>query len=584
MLRISISSPQIKGSFPLSLLSLMILNIQGANAEELIDSSSKAAATMPTIKIEAMSELDPIKSYIDYDKANVTRNGLDKKDIPQTVDTIDVQKYKIYGSNDLSVMLQGTPGVSTSYDMRGDGITIRGFGADTGDIYRDGIRESGQVRRSTANIERIEILKGPASVLYGRSAGGGVVNMVSKFANFDSKSSVGAYAGSYDNYGTTADINQVLNDNLAVRLTGEYGEAGSFRSGIENKIEMFSPSFTYKNDDGKLTWTTQYTYDKLNRVPDRGPTRDNLPAGTSIKMGFAQDGDYVDDILQVVHTDVNYEYAPDWNFHWAASYRQAEQNFDHFYFGNYCGLNGKNSKNEACTKKGYIDQIYYWQQTSNKTTTNTFDIKGKFKTGQLEHQIMVGTDWTYEQREPRLANKTQNGSAIYGYVNPITGEREYSRGNGPLKISQHNYNEGTTYGVFIQDLIGLNDQLKLMMGLRYDYFDFSTTNKIKNEHRNVKDSTFSPNVGLVWQPVPEHSFYTSYSKSFAPFGGQMGVNQVTGSTDVAKMDKEPQYNEQYEVGVKSEWFDNRLNTQFSVFDIRKNNIRYKPNPDSEPEV
>lgn len=584
MLRISISSPQIKGSFPLSLLSLMILNIQGANAEELIDSSSKAAATMPTIKIEAMSELDPIKSYIDYDKANVTRNGLDKKDIPQTVDTIDVQKYKIYGSNDLSIMLQGTPGVSTSYDMRGDGITIRGFGADTGDIYRDGIRESGQVRRSTANIERIEILKGPASVLYGRSAGGGVVNMVSKFANFDSKSSVGAYAGSYDNYGTTADINQVLNDNLAVRLTGEYGEAGSFRSGIENKIEMFSPSFTYKNDDGKLTWTTQYTYDKLNRVPDRGPTRDNLPAGTSIKMGFAQDGDYVDDILKVVRTDVNYEYAPDWNFHWAASYRQAEQNFDHFYFGNYCGLDGKNSKNEACTKKGYIDQIYYWQQTSNKTTTNTFDIKGKFKTGQLEHQIMVGTDWTYEQREPRLANKTQNGSAIYGYVNPITGEREYSRGNGPLKISQHNYNEGTTYGVFIQDLIGLNDQLKLMMGLRYDYFDFSTTNKIKNEHRNVKDSTFSPNVGLVWQPVPEHSFYTSYSKSFAPFGGQMGVNQVTGSTDVAKMDKEPQYNEQYEVGVKSEWFDNRLNTQFSVFDIRKNNIRYKPNPDSEPEV
>ncbi|EPW8113918.1 TonB-dependent receptor, partial [Acinetobacter baumannii] len=376
MLRISISSPQIKGSFPLSLLSLMILNIQGANAEELIDSSSKAAATMPTIKIEAMSELDPIKSYIDYDKANVTRNGLDKKDIPQTVNTTDVQKYKIYGSNDLSVMLQGTPGVSTSYDMRGDGITLRGFGADTGDIYRDGIRESGQVRRSTANIERIEILKGPASVLYGRSAGGGVVNMVSKFANFDSKSSVGAYAGSYDNYGTTADINQVLNDNLVVRLTGEYGEAGSFRSGIENKIEMFSPSFTYKNDDGKLTWTTQYTYDKLNRVPDRGPTRDNLPAGTSIKMGFAQDGDYVDDILQVVRTDVNYEYAPDWNFHWAASYRQAEQNFDHFYFGNYCGLDGKNSKNEACTKKGYIDQIYYWQQTSNKTTTNTFDIKG----------------------------------------------------------------------------------------------------------------------------------------------------------------------------------------------------------------
>ena len=115
-----------------------------------------------------------------------------------------------------------------------------------------------------------------------------------------------------------------------------------------------------------------------------------------------------------------------------------------------------------------------------------------------------------------------------------SGEREYSRGSGPLVMKQHNYNEGTTYGVFIQDLIGLNDQLKLMMGIRYDYFDFSTTNKIKNEHRNVKDGSFSPNVGFVWQPLLEHSFYTSYSKSFAPFGGQMGVNQVTASTDVTK--------------------------------------------------
>lgn len=83
MLKISISSPQIKSSFPLSLLSLMILNIQGVYAEELADSSSKVAAVMPTIKIEAMSELDPIKSYIDYDKANVTRNGLDKKIFPK---------------------------------------------------------------------------------------------------------------------------------------------------------------------------------------------------------------------------------------------------------------------------------------------------------------------------------------------------------------------------------------------------------------------------------------------------------------------------------------------------------------------
>ena len=167
------SVPYAKKTLALMMFStgyLFVSSAAFANSE--MNEQVKVSATLPTIVIEAMAEGDPIKTYVDYKQANVTRNGLDKKDIPQTVDTIDVSKYKLYGANDLSVMLQGTPGVSTSYDMRGDGIMLRGFSADTGDIYRDGVRESGQVRRSTANVERIEILKGPASVLYGRSGGG----------------------------------------------------------------------------------------------------------------------------------------------------------------------------------------------------------------------------------------------------------------------------------------------------------------------------------------------------------------------------------------------------------------------------
>ncbi|MFT4021486.1 MAG: TonB-dependent siderophore receptor [Acinetobacter sp.] len=568
--------------YKFSLLSLMILNAHQTFANT---SATDLIAVMPTIKLESMNDLDPVKSYIDYNKANVTRNGLEKKDIPQTIDTIDVQKYKIYGVNDLSVMLQGTPGVSTNYDMRGDGITIRGFGADSGDIYRDGIRESGQVRRSTANVERIEILKGPASVLYGRSAGGGVINMVTKFANFDSKSSVGVYAGSWNNLGTTVDLNQVVTDNWALRLTGEYGETDSFRSGIHNKIEMFSPSVTYRSDDEKLRWTTQYTYDNLERVPDRGPSYDNLPVGTSIKTGFAQDGDIVNDELQIIRTELNYKLSDNWDFHWSASYRQAKQNFDHFYLGTYCGLDGLTLAGASCsTPQGYISQVYYWQQTDNKTTSNTFDFKGKLNTFGFEHQLLIGADWTYEQRHPKLANKNADDSSIYGYVNPLTGERYSSRGSGNLVLNSNNYNQGITYGIFAQDLINLSSKLKLLLGLRYDYFDFTTTNqrevqKSDNYRRKVKDHTWSPNAGIVWQPVPEHSFYASYSKSFAPFGGQMGVNVVSGTTDVKTMDKKPQYNEQYEIGVKSDWFNQRLNTQFSIFDIRKNNIRYRPNPD-----
>ncbi|MDH1518331.1 TonB-dependent siderophore receptor [Acinetobacter johnsonii] len=584
--------------FKYSLLSFMILNAHAAYADEATlqnnenpssqttTNKSNTAAVLPTLKIEAMSELDPIKSYVDYDQANVTRNGLKKKDIPQTIDTIDVQKYKIYGSNDLSVMLQGTPGVSTSYDMRGDGITLRGFSADSGDIYRDGIRESGQVRRSTANIERIEILKGPASVLYGRSAGGGVVNMVSKYANFDSKSSVGTYVGSYDNYGATADINQVLNDNWAVRLTGEYGEADSFRSGIDSKIEMISPSFTYKNDDETLTWTTQYTYDKLGRVPDRGPSYSILPAGTSIKTGFAQKGDYVDDVLQVIRTDVKYQYAPNWNFHWALSYRQAYQNFDNFFGGTYCNNNlTLEATPKACTWNGYIRQSYAWQETMNKTITNTFDISGSFKTGTIEHQLLVGADVSREDRSPKLGNYS-SGTGVpryYGFINPYNPADQYNTlpSSERLPVTSDNHHVGESMGFFVQDLISLTPELKMMLGMRYDQYNFKSTNNIQNLSKQYDDTTFSPNIGFVWQPSEQHSFYTSYNKSFAPYGGRGNIS-VDVNTDPKYYDAEPQYNEQYEIGVKSDWLDQRLNTQLSVYDIRKKNIRYQPDAKEQP--
>lgn len=513
--------------FKYSLLSFMILNAHAAYADEATlqnnenpssqatTNKSNTTAVLPTLKIEAMSELDPIKSYVDYDQANVTRNGLKKKDIPQTIDTIDVQKYKIYGSNDLSVMLQGTPGVSTSYDTRGDGITLRGFSADSGDIYRDGIRESGQVRRSTSNIERIEILKGPASVLYGRSAGGGVINMVSKYANFDSKSSVGTYIGSYDTYGATADINQVLNDNWAVRLTGEYGEADSFRSGIDSKIEMISPSFTYKNDDETLTWTTQYTYDKLNRTPDRGPSYSNLPAGVSIKTGFAQDGDFIEDELQVIRTDLKYQYAPNWNFHWALSYRQAYQNFDNFFGGTYCNNNLTiAAKPETCSWNGYVRQSYAWQETMNKTITNTFDISGSFKTGAVEHQLLVGADVSREDRSPKLGNYS-SGTGVpryYGFINPYNPADQYNTlpSSERLPVTSDNHHVGESMGFFAQDLISLIPELKMMLGMRYDQYNFKSTNHIQNHSKQYDDTTFSPNIGFVWQPSEQHSFYTSY--------------------------------------------------------------------------
>lgn len=587
--------------FQYSLLSLMILHSHALYAEESdaapstasmqqdIEKQIKTTAVLPTLKIEAMSELDPIKSYVDYDEANVTRNGLKKKDIPQTIDTLDVQKYKIYGSNDLSVMLQGTPGVSTSYDTRNDGISIRGFNADTNDIYRDGVRESGQYRRSTANVERIEILKGPASVLYGRSAGGGVINMVTKVANFDSKSSVGAYVGSYHNVGGTIDLNKALNDNWAVRLVGEKSDSNSFRSGIGFNQEMLSPSVTYRSDDEKLLWTTEFTYDSLNRTPDRGPNYENLPTGVSIKSGFAGKNDTIVDETKSFRTDVKYEFAPDWKFHWALSHRESFQDFDNFFGGTWCSAAGLLSDGKTCDWQGKIRQSYAWQQTTNKTLMNTFDITGEFKTGILDHHIMFGSDWSNEKREPILGNYSSGSNAglYYRDVNPFnTSESSlpsrWSMLNGtrPAETS-HSETDANSLSFFLQDLISLNEKYKMMLGLRYDSYDFKTHDIRNSNKRSYSDESMSPNIGFVWQPVESQSFYTSYSKSFSPYGGR-GLLGVSTTINPSLYDAEPQFNEQYEIGVKSDWLDGRLNTQLSIYDITKNNIRYQPDSVNQP--
>ena len=583
--------PFAKKSLTLMMLStggLFVSSMTFANSD-LTDEQKAVTATLPTIVIEAMADGDPIKTYVDYKQANVTRNGLDKKDIPQTIDTIDVSKYKLYGANDLSVMLQGTPGVSTSYDARNDGISIRGFNADTNDIYRDGIRESGQYRRSTANVERIEILKGPASVLYGRSAGGGVINMVTKVANFDSKSSVGAYVGSYENVGGTIDINKALDDNWAVRLVGEKSDTNSFRSGIGFNQEMLSPSVSYRSDDEKLLWSTEFTYDNLNRTPDRGPSYDSLPAGVSIKTGFAGSNDNIVDETKSFRTDLKYEFAPNWNFHWALSHRESFQDFDNFFGGTWCSATGLQNDGKKCDWQGKIRQSYAWQQTTNKTLMNTFDITGQFKTGVLEHKVMFGSDWSNEKREPILGNYSSGEKAglYYRYVNPFdTSDSSLSSGwstlNGkrPAETS-HSQTDATSLSFFLQDLVSFNEKYKMMLGLRYDSYDFATNDIRNDSKRSYRDDSLSPNIGFVWQPVESQSFYTSYSKSFSPYGGR-GLLGVSTTIDPSLYDAEPQFNEQYEIGVKSDWLDGRLNTQLSVYDITKNNIRYQPDAIERP--
>ena len=531
--------------------------------------------TLPSVSVTADS-LDPDDARAPA-VSTATKTAIPARDVPQTIESIEVSKFKTYGVNDLSVMLQGVAGVETFYDARGEGVMIRGFEASYGDFYRDGIRESGQLRRSTANIERIEVLKGPSSVLYGRGAGGGIVNMISRQASFDAVSSVGLRGGSWHNLGATVDINRVLSPNVAARLTVDREQGHSFRDGIRNRNTMVSPSILIDNHRG-LSWMLQYTYDNVWRVPDRGPSYENMPAGVSLRNGFAHPGDFMEDRLNMVRSVLNYQFHPDWGLRWTAAHRKASQDFDHYYAGTYCNEAGVTSTGSNCSWPGRVRQNYAWQETSNTTRTQMLDLTGKAELLGMKHDLLFGIELTDEERHPLLFSTASSSSYIDPYDPPGIG------GWTPRPVrgapTQHNRHKAESRAFYLQDMIAVTPQVKALVGARYDSYDFRSTNQLNGQARDFSGSAWSPRAGIVWQPLRDHSFYLSWSKSYAPYGGR-GMLTMDTAPD-AVFDNEPQFSRQYEVGVKSDWLDGGLSTHVALYDLRKYNIRYRPDPIDDP--
>ncbi|MCO6551800.1 MAG: TonB-dependent siderophore receptor [Gilliamella sp.] len=552
---------------------LTILGLLGAVSFITIAQEKKDDDT----NIETMKVISVIKDNNNQrikKSSTATKMSFDIKDIPQTINSVNLEQEKMYGQNDLNVIVNKIPGVDATYDMRDEGIKIRGFSASSGDIYRDGVRASGQVRQSTANIERIEILKGPASVLYGRGLGGGIINMISKQANFDSPTTINLRGGSWDKYGGMLDINQVLYDKLALRMTIDHQSDRSFRKGIKQRDTMVSPSILYDNLEG-FNWLVQYTHDNLWRRPDRAPAYYDLPKGVSLKTAYAHPDDYVKDNFKSLRSVMGFEINYDWSIKLTNLYRKAAQNFDHIYGGNYCDLKGKLSNGKTCNYQGKLQFRRAWQETANITYSNTIDLMGKFNTGSIAHDMLVGIEYNIEKRQPRLALT----SAYPELVDPFhphwnTKKPHYN------KLNTKTNHKAISQGLYWQDLISFTKQWKMLTGLRYDNYEFESNDQIKHQHRSYDGHSLSPRIGLIWQPIESQSFYTSYSKNFSPYGGRGLITLSTDSKTV--YDNKPQYSRQYEVGIKSDWLNDKFSSQIALYNLELYNIRYQPDSVNDP--
>ncbi|MGL6462523.1 TonB-dependent receptor [Aeromonas hydrophila] len=483
--------------------------------------------------------------------ATATRTNTPAKLVPQAIDSVKASELTAFGQPTLSEALTGIPGVNASGDTRFDGVNIRGFSASN-DFYLDGFRDDMQYTRDLGNTERVEVLKGPAAVLYGRGSTGGIVNRVSKKPQKGLESSVSAQVGSFDSRRLAADLNGEAGEQVQVRLNLAQEDKESFRNGVTSKRTLLAPSVNWEISD-KLNWLVQYERNEHDRTPDRGiPGVNGRPADVPKEYVYSDTRrDFIDDVAQSTRSRLTWDINDQWQLRQQLGYTSLDSQFDNTYVTSVKGDQVTRSR---------------WQQDlkANSLISNT-EAEGQLQTGPVEHRLLVGFEQNWQERTPKLY---QNATAIpAGNLYDPDSLPTY---DGAMKLSSDANHKVRGYGLYVQDQLSLGDW-HLLAGLRRDDFTVTSRRNDLNKEETVSVSSLSPRLGLVWNPIEEHAFYASYSKTFTPVGGELiGITPGDKNNNL-----DPQHTRLYEGGVKSDWLDGRLATTLSLYRLEMYNKRSK---------
>ena len=483
--------------------------------------------------------------------ATATRTNTPAKLVPQAIDSVKASELTAFGQPTLSEALTGIPGVNASGDTRFDGVNIRGFSASN-DFYLDGFRDDMQYTRDLGNTERVEVLKGPAAVLYGRGSTGGIVNRVSKKPQKGLESSVSAQVGSFDSRRLAADLNGEAGEQVQVRFNLAQEDKDSFRNGVTSKRTLLAPSVNWEIND-KLNWLLQYERNEHDRTPDRGiPGVNGRPADVPKEYVYSDTRrDFIDDVAQSTRSRLSWDINDQWQLRQQLGYTSLDSQFDNTY---------------VTSVKGDKVTRARWQQDlkANSLISNT-EVEGQLQTGPVEHRLLVGFEQNWQERTPKLY---QNATAIP--AGNLYDPGSLPTYDGAMKLSSDANHKVRGYGLYVQDQLSLGDW-HLLAGLRRDDFTVTSRRNDLNKEETVSVTSLSPRLGLVWNPIEEHAFYASYSKTFTPVGGELiGITPGDKNNNL-----DPQHTRLYEGGVKSDWLDGRLATTLSLYRLEMYNKRSK---------
>ncbi|PRC93235.1 TonB-dependent receptor [Solimicrobium silvestre] len=497
------------------------------------------------------------------------------RDVPQTVNVVNKDLMDAQGATSLADALRNVPGITiggAEGGQIGNNINLRGFTART-DIYMDGFRDRGQYYRDLFDLEQVEVLQGPSSMLFGRGSTGGVINQETKQAKLGNFATVSGTVGSDGRARTTLDDNTQLSDTSALRVNvfaqnlettrdvmsnKDFGVAPTLRLGIGQPTEITISALLQHNND-----MPDYGVESLNGHP--------VTASSSTFYGLASDQTNQD--IAMLNGVVKHTFNDTFVLRNQTQFNRyttdAQESAAHALsttntaagvitppaFGNY---------NPA---KLWVELQSHDRNIVDTSVDNQTDLIAKFVTGTIKHEMIVGAEFGHDTYSNQTLSRTGAGMPA-GYVGFVSLMNPSDATPATVTTTNGNLAQSTanTVGIYVNDTISLNEHWKVVTGVRWDRFDAQINNSISLPAHATQDASFtSLREGLIYQPTEEQSYYASYGTSFDPLLEQMTLTNGQQSLP-------PTNTRSYELGGKWDLLNDKLMVSFAAFNEKQNNV------------
>ncbi|NET06408.1 MAG: TonB-dependent siderophore receptor [Symploca sp. SIO2B6] len=524
----------------------------------LVFSLSTPAATASELEEEIEIVVTRVQdNYVVPNATTGTRTDTLLRDIPQSIQVIPRQVLEDQQAIGVEEVVENVAGVTFlgNNDGRGLNFAIRGF--QNVPVLRDGFRIFGQnsVEPEVANLEQIEVLKGPGSVLFGQAEPGGLINLVSKQPLSEPIYNLQFQGGNRDFISPSIDLSGPLTKDgrLLYRLNTLYRQEESIQDYDENFDRFFiGPTLSWQiGDRTDLSVSLEY-------IEDDDPAEfGTLAFGDGIAdISPEQVSNNPEDTLEKEFLSVGYRLEHRFSENWQLrnQFRYISDGYDFSVIALPLFLD---------ESTGILDRVFAQESSDEDTYTLYTNIQGKFNTGSIKHTLLFGVDLSRVEfdEDVRFAPEP-------AFFTPLDiFDPDYSAVPKPdidsIPIGQSNVITTERLGIYLQDQIDILDNLILMAGLRFDIVDQDITDRVADSETNQYDDALTPRIGIVYQPIEPISLYASYSQTFTPNNS---------ATDVEGDLLEPEEGEGFEVGIKADLIKDRLSATLAYFDITRQNV------------